>query len=280
MPSLRTPNVGTFTGGTVAGHESNATITLSWAQLPATANGGVTGPVTDYEICYKKSTDSAWMRWVVGTGFGTPTLTGSVYSAVHGADGAKLDPGTTYQYRVRGLNSVATAGPDTCDSDVDWSNVVSATTPVAKPAAPTLHAAAGDSAANQAAWTLNVNSITIRWTAPEMTGGAPITGYEVWVGTTTVAAGSEAEAALTPTVRNLPPGRTEFISIGLRAETQYFFRVRARNGSRDENVGAWSTEQAGTTTVTEAGTPGAPGTLTVTPNQATGDVADNLACGD
>ena len=111
-----------------------------------------------------------------------------------------------------------------------WSNVVSATTPVVEPAAPTLHAAAGDPAANQAAWTLNVNSITIRWTAPTDTGGADVTSYEVWVGTATVT-DADAIAALTPTVTGLPSGRTEYINIGLRPLTQYFYRVRARNGS-------------------------------------------------
>ena len=112
VPSLRTPILGTHAGTRqLSPHQSNATITLSWAQLPATANGGETGPVTAYEICYKKSTDSAWMRWT-GTGFADPVLTGSLYNAVHGADAADglLDPGTTYQYRARGLNAVATAG--------------------------------------------------------------------------------------------------------------------------------------------------------------------------
>ena len=37
---------------------------------------------------------------------------GALWSAVHGADTAEglLDPGTTYQYRARALNTVATAG--------------------------------------------------------------------------------------------------------------------------------------------------------------------------
>ena len=81
VPVLRTA-LGVHTGA-VDPHESNAAITVSWEQLPATANGGITGPVTNYELCYKKSTDSAWMRWdTAETAFGTPSLVGSVYSAV------------------------------------------------------------------------------------------------------------------------------------------------------------------------------------------------------
>ena len=272
VPSLRTPEVGMFTGGTVEDHESRATVTLSWAQLPASANGGVEGAVTAYEICYKKSTGSVWMRWTEA-GFGTPVLTGSVYSAVHGADAGKLDPGTAYQYRIRGLNSVETAGDaDTCKPwDGDWSNVVSATTPVVKPAAPTLLAAIDTNVTpNVDVWDRNVNSITIKWTAPENTGGADITGYEVWVGTETV---SDATTITGPTVTNLPPSRTEYISIGLSPNTPYFYRVRARNGAGDSRVGAWSSEQSGTTTQTEAGTPGAPASAPTAAAADNGDVA-------
>ena len=92
-----------------------------------------------------------------------------------------------------------------------------------------------------------------------MTGGAAITSYEVWVGTETTVLGEITG----PTVTNLPPSRTEFISIGLSAETAYFYRVRARNGSGDSRVGAWSSQESGTTTVTQAGTPGQAGTPTL-----------------
>ena len=264
VPVLRTPVVGTH-AGTVEAHESNATITLSWAALPASANGGEA--ISGYEFCYKKSTDSAWMRWD-GTGFSTITapVSGSVWTAVHGAAGALLEPGTMYQYRARALNSIATAGSAaTCTHwDGDWSAVVSATTPVVKPNAPVLAASTE--------WVRNVNSITIKWAAPTVKGGADLTAYEVWVGTATVTA-PEDVAALKPTVINLPPSRLEYISIGLTSATEYFYRVRARNGSGDGRVGAWSTEVSGETTVTQAGTPGKPDAPTVPNTSDTGNVA-------
>ena len=268
----------THAGTAVSPHQSNAEITVSWDVVPATANGGDTGGITGYELCYKKSTDSAWMRWVTGTGFGAPSTTGTVRTAVHGEDaaGGLLDPGTTYQYRVRALNSVALAGTaDACESDVDWSSAVSATTPIVEPEAPTLYAS-DTTPALQNRWVMNVNSITIKWMAPTLKGGADITGYEVWVGTPTEnpadgvgtaecvagAADSTAVTALPPTVTGLPAVRMEYISPGLTADQVYCFRVRARNHSTDDSrVSLWSAEVRARTTVTQAGTPGAP-TLT------------------
>ena len=265
VPILRT-TLGTHTG-TVEGHQTNATITVSWDALGPTVNGG--DPITDYELCYKKSTDSAWMRWVEAEpAFGDPTAVGggALWSAVHGSATGFIDPGTTYQYRARALNSVATAGTAaTCTHwDGAWSAVTSATsatTPVVAPSAPTLHPVGGSVGPPvQAAWDRNVNSITIRWTPPANTGGADITGYEVWVGTAEV---TDATTISGPTVTNLPPSRSEYISVGLTASTTeamrtYYYRVRARNGSGASRVGAWSTQQAGTTTVSQTGTPGQP----------------------
>ena len=140
VPRLRT-TLGTH-AGTVLGHQSSAAITVSWDALGPTVNGGAA--ITGYELCYKKSTGSAWMRWD-GTGFSNPAAVGgggALWSAVHGADQGLLDPGTTYEYRARALNSVATAGSAvTCTHwDGAWSNVASATTPVVAPAAPVLAA--------------------------------------------------------------------------------------------------------------------------------------------
>ena len=115
VPRLRT-SLGTH-AGTAAdeGHESDAEITVSWDALPDSAAGGDIAGIAGYELCYKKSTGSVWMRWdAAGDAFGTLSASGSLWSAVHGEDqnDALLDPGTTYQYRARALNSVAIAGTD------------------------------------------------------------------------------------------------------------------------------------------------------------------------
>ena len=280
VPVLRT-TLGTHAGTTanVLPHQSNATITLSWDALGGAAqNGG--SPITGYELCYKKSTDSGWTLWdSTDADVAAPELNGSVYSAVHGADavGGLLDPGTIYQYRARALNEVVDAAGDdaiTTEDDCthwdgDWSAVVSATTLPVEPAAPVL--AASDDATN--GWDLNVNSITIKWTAPTETGGADITYYEVWVGTATVTDPAEVEA-LSPTVTNLPAVRLEYISVGLTSETEYFYRVRARNGTGNDRVSVWSNQQSGTTTVTQPGTPGAPAITSAaeTPSAGSGNV--------
>ena len=292
VPSLRT-SLGTHAGNAAdEGHESNAAITVNWNALPATASGcgtidSATCSLTGYELCYKKSTDSAWMRWdAADAALGTPSANGSVWSAIHGADAADglLDPGTTYQYRARALNSDFIAGTaDTCTHwDGAWSNVVSARTPEVEPNAPVLHAS-DETPALQDRWVLNVNSITIKWTAPTINGGADITSYEVLVRTpatqpevgvgTDLCVADDAAADLSPTVTGLPPSRTEYINPGLAPNTVYCYRVRARNGSGDSRVSVWSDEVRGRTTVTQTGTPGAPGAPTASVTVTSGDVA-------
>ncbi len=283
VPVLRR-SLGTHDGSvvTVLPHQSNAEITLSWDALGGAAqNGG--SPITGYELCYKKLADSAWTWWDAANDatVDAPVLTGSVYSAVHGQDATDglLDPGTTYQYRARALNTVVDAIDDatgdaitpnaTCTHwDGAWSAVVSATTPAVEPEAPTLRSAAGANTVDTSdtsvvAWDLNVNSITIKWIAPATNGGAAVTSYEVWVGTAPLVDDpattdvNEIEAQ-SPTITNLPAVRLEYISVGLTAENTYYYRVRARNGTGNDRVSVWSNEHSGTTTATQAGTPGAP----------------------
>ena len=76
--------------------------------------------------------------------------------------------GTTYYYQVAAVNAVDT-GPG--------SNERSATPtpppPPTAPGAPNLTAASAGNA-----------SVALGWTAPASDGGSPITGYEIWRGTT------------------------------------------------------------------------------------------------
>jgi len=276
VPRNLRATLGTHDEADLARHLSNATIELRWDPVPQTANGGQA--IDGYELCYKISTSSAWMRWDdtdAGFGAATESQGGSVWTALHGAtgDGNRLEPGTTYDYRVRAINDIADEGNDdtTCTvADRDWATV-SATTPAVAPEAPTLLVAVDTTTTPQTVnWDLNVNSITIRWTAPATNGGADVTSYEVWVGTalvedeTTTTDVDEVDA-LTPTIRNLPAVRLEYISVGLTANQTYHYRVRARNSA---GVSVWSENQPGTTTQTQAGTPGMPTALAGTENPA------------
>ena len=251
-------------------------ITLTWDQVADAYNGGAT--ITDYELCYKKSTETDWTLWDDSqTGFSEPSATGTAWSALHGEAGATLDPGTTYQYRARALNGVATAGSD-CSSDGPWSNMASASTdPIEPQVAPMLSTPPGatNTDLEDSNWEVDVSSITLNWTAPEMDGGAPITGYEIWVGTTsqTGLTGDDL-AALPATITNLPATPTEYTHIGLQADRAYYYRVRARNRIGES---PWSLEGAAQTTMSSRGTPAIVGALgttcptTTPPTTATAD---------
>ena len=111
----------------------------------------------------------------------------------------------------------------------------------------------------------DINSITIDWVAPMTTevpivvndGGSDITSYEIWVGAGTSGNTQEDIDALTPTISGLPATRTEYEHIGLRPNTPYFYRMRAKNSASD-GTGPWSLEATVTTRESSSGTPGAP----------------------
>ena len=223
---------------------------LTFTALAASQNGG--DPITEYAIQWKTGSESDWPDFDnSNTVIPAPAQSGltSTYTALHTVTGG-LSPGTTYQYRVRAINGIG-GGP--------WSDTASVTTDVVAPDAPILHPAAGDTSTTppQAEWDRNVNSITIKWTAPENDGGADVTSYEIWVGAAAVTDATEI-AALDPNITNLPATRTEFLHPGLQSVTTYYYRVRARNGSGSGRVGDWSNEQSGATTATLPGTPEAP----------------------
>ncbi len=178
--------------------------------------------------------------------------------------GAALLPGTVYDYRVRAVNPVGGG---------DWSTVRSLKTAVLPPAAPTLLASDNTNTADP--WVIDVNAITIKWTAPTDTMGGTITGYEIWVGLTTVTVADEI-AALKPVVTGRPASPTSFKNDGLLANTAYFFRVRAVNSA---GGGTWSNEVTATTGQAAAGAPVSPGGDTPTPpglTEGTGDDAGQI----
>ncbi len=223
----------------------NLDVVLTWTVLTAgdtDVNGGT--DINAYVVQWTEDVadDESW----VSTDLAPATDSATAATTSH----EDVDPGTTYYYRIAADN-----GEDE-DGDLTWSAPVSVVVPSngpGTPAAPTLEA--------------DVNSITITWAAPMTTdgdpvvddGGSAITSYDIWVGTTAAEVGDVPN--LTPTITGLPAKRTVYEHTGLRATTEYFYRVRARNAATrdgDDGIGEWSPEASATTTEATAGTPLAP----------------------
>ncbi len=152
-------------------------------------------------------------------GSGDYTLAASPGAGATIYDDTGLTPGTTYTYRIRGVNAIGSAA---------WSNEPSATTDPDVPDAITdLTAAKG--AINGA------TEIDLSWTAPAA-NGRPITSY-----TLQRKAGSGNYADVSP---GPVPGDTDYLDAALATSTTYTYRIRAVN-----SVGspAWSSTSSATT---------------------------------
>jgi hypothetical protein len=99
--------------------------------------------------------------------------------------------------------------------------------------------------------TVGDGSVTIAWTAPTGDGGSPITGYDVYMGTTT---GGQSATPVNPTL--LTAATTSLTVSPLNNGTTYYFTVKARNAAYE----------SGASNEVEAipGAPSAPTALTVT----------------
>ena len=127
--------------------------------------------------------------------------------------------GTTYYYQVAAVNAVDT-GPG--------SNERSATPtpppPPTAPGAPNLTAASAGNA-----------SVALGWTAPASDGGSPITGYEIWRGTTSGSASLLTTVGLT----------TSYTDTAVSNGTTYYYQVAAVNAV---DTGPGSNERSATPT--------------------------------
>jgi hypothetical protein len=156
---------------------------------------------------------TATLDWVAPNDGGSPVTGYQVYRGLNTGSGTPyttttdtsftdtgVNVGTTYYYRVVATNAVGNSDP---------SNEVSAT-PTTVPGAPTLVATAGKS------------QVKLSWTAPT-NGGAPITGYGIYRGTST---GTET------LVQTISSG-TSYVDGDVSPRTTYFYEVAAvnRNGT-------------------------------------------------
>jgi len=170
---------------TLAASAGNGTATLNW--LAPTSTGG--SPITGYNV-YRGIAPGAEVSTPIASNVTALTFTDNTVSN-----------GTTYYYKVAAVNAVGVS---------PMSNEVTAAPAATVPGAPTGLIASGSSGV-----------VTLSWTAPNSDGGAGITGYNVYRGTTT---GGEAT---TPVATGIAVAN--FTDSGLTNGTTYFYRVAAVN---------------------------------------------------
>jgi len=159
----------------------SAKVTLAWN--PPASDGG--SKVSGYRVYYATSADFQGAAQVPAV------LTGTALVLVG------LTNGTTYYFWVTAVNQVGESQP---------SGGVPAT-PVTVPEAPAgLTAAPSD------------RQVSLKWNPPASDGGSPVTGYDLYVGTTAHFDGKAPLAEVT--------GRAVIVT-GLANGTTYYFRVTA-----------------------------------------------------
>ena len=219
----------------------NAQVSLSWT-APASDGGA---QITSYDI-YEGTTGNVKTTAPVASSKGTSVTV------------KNLANGTTYYFKVAAVNTVGVGPP---------SGAASATPAAAitKPGPP-----AGLTA------TPGHGRVTLSWTAPGSDGGAGISGYLIYQGT------SPGGEAGTP-VNGSPVSATSYMVTGLRNGTTYYFKVAAVNDAKRQGsdsgeasatpVSAAASASATTSTSKGSGTaassaPGGPTGLTATAGDA------------
>ena len=201
IPSEPPPPTAPGAPNLTAATAGNASVALSWT-APASDGGS---PITGYQVWRGTTSGTASLVTPVGL---TTTYTDTTVSN-----------GTTYYYRVAAVNAVDT-GPG--------SNERSATPlpppPPTAPGAPNLTAATAGNA-----------SVALSWTAPASDGGSPITGYQVWRGTTSGTVSLVTPVGLT----------TTYTDTTVTNGTTYYYRVAAVNAV---DTGPGSNERSATPT--------------------------------
>jgi subtilisin family serine protease len=186
VPLVPPPDPEPPSAPTLTASATEASIDLGWT-VPADDGGALIG---GYEIYRGPSADAL-------------TLFDSVGSTTSYSDTA-VAPGETWFYEVAAVNM---AGPGARSNTADAT--VPLPPPVAPPSAPTLSAARGN------------GQVTLSWTAPADDGGADVTAYEIYRGTSS---GSLVRVA---TVGNV----LTYTNTGLTNGVTYWFQVAAVNSA-------------------------------------------------
>jgi fibronectin type 3 domain-containing protein len=171
-------------GCTITGLTNGTTYTFTVTATNALGTGGASNPLSATPAAAvtvpgapslnsaSAGNGSVALTWSAPASNGGSPITGYTATATPGGATcttsalgctiAGLANGTTYTFTVKATNAIGTGAA---------SNSLSAT-PMTVPSAPTLSSAVPG------------NSVTLSWTAPANTGGAPITGYRIYRGTT------------------------------------------------------------------------------------------------
>ena len=176
--------------GLMGATQGQSQIDLTWTA--SLRNGGA--PITGYRI--ERSSQTSFAALVVA---------GSTTLGVTEFMDTGLDPGSTYHYRIKAVNSAGNSAP---------SNTFSGTTRASNtvPDAPTgLMEVVGR------------NQIDLTWTAPFSNGGSPITGYRIERATGT---GGNFMDLVADT---MDPATTSYNDTGLMVATTYRYRVSTIN---------------------------------------------------
>jgi fibronectin type 3 domain-containing protein len=172
----------------LAATAGSGSVSLTWAAPTSDGGAGITG----YDV-YRGTSAGAESATPVGTG-----VTGTSFTDTGLANGA------TYYYTVAAVNAVGFS-PQSNEAFAT-PTVVQATVPSAPQG---LTAAGGNS------------SVKLSWTAPGSNGGAAITGYDVYRGTS---AGAESATPVATGVSG-----TSFTDTGLANGTTYYYTIAAVN---------------------------------------------------
>jgi fibronectin type 3 domain-containing protein len=198
-------------------------VSLSWTAPASTGGAQVTG----YDI-YAGTTANVKLSTPVASSAGSSVTV------------SKLANGTTYFFAVTAVNQVG-QGPA--------SGAASATpaSPITQPGPPTgLTATPGH------------GQVALSWTAPVSDGGAVISGYLVYAGTSL---GGELAAP----VNGTPVHATSYTVTGLTAGTTYYFKVAAVNAGKHQGN---DSGEVSATPVTATASPSATATASATASGA------------